>query len=64
MRSNLIEIEVLQLHETEKAALVTLQDLDKGVWLPKSAIEIEPSGGAGIWTLTIPEPLALEKGLI
>lgn len=56
MRSDIIEIEVLVRHETEKAWLV---DHDDGqCWLPKSRVEIEGS------TLFIPYALAQEKEMI
>ncbi len=64
MRSNLIDLTVDKLHETEKAVLVTTDVPENGVWLPKSRVEIEPSATAGLYTLTLPEPLAIEKGLI
>jgi hypothetical protein len=59
MRSNLIEIAARLVHETERAWL-----LDTGgkanTWLPKSACEFDQATGM----LTLPEPLAQEKGLI
>ena len=64
MKSDLIDIDVQVLHRTEKAVLVTLDVPDNGVWLPLSKIEIEPSGVSGIETVTLPEWLALDKGLI
>lgn len=64
MRSDVIDITVQRLHETEKAVLVTDSVPEKGVWLAKSMIEIEPSEVGGLFTVTLPEWLALEKGLI
>jgi hypothetical protein len=64
MRSNVIDLDVQVLHETDKAAMVTLDVPDNGVWLPKSQIELNETGIAGIMTVTLPEWLALEKGLI
>lgn len=64
MKSDIIEIDVQVLHETEKAVLVTDSVPEKGVWLPRSKIEIEPTGIGGIHTVTLPEWLALDKGLI
>jgi hypothetical protein len=64
MKSDLIEISVQKLHETEKAVLVTDSIPEKGVWIAKSQCELEPSATPGIETLTLPEWLALEKGLI
>lgn len=34
------------------------------VWLPKTQIEIEKSGAGGLYEVTLPEWLAMEKGLI
>ena len=64
MKSNLVDIDVQVLHETEKAALVTVDIPDNGVWLPKSQIELSETGIGGIMTMTLPEWLALDKGLI
>lgn len=64
MRSNVIDITVQKLHETDKAVLVTDSILEKGVWLSKSLIEIEASATGGLYEVTLPEWLAQEKGLI
>jgi hypothetical protein len=65
MKSDLIDIDVQLLHETEKAVLVTDTVPEKAVWLPRSKIEIEQSAAfPGIHTVTLPEWLATEKGLI
>lgn len=47
MRSDVIDITVQRLHETEKAVLVTDSVPENGVWLAKSMIEIEPSEVGG-----------------
>lgn len=57
MRSNLIDIEARLVHETEKAWLLDVGN-DKPTWVPKSAAEFDGE------TLTIPEPLAVERGLV
>jgi hypothetical protein len=57
MRSNLIDIEARQVHETEKAWLLDTGD-KKPVWIAKSMAEFDGE------TLTLPEPIAQEKGLI
>jgi hypothetical protein len=57
VKSNLIDIEAYLVHETEKAWLLEMGD-NKPVWVPKSGAEFNGT------TLTIPEPLALQKGLI
>jgi len=65
MKSNLIDIDVELVHRTEKAVLVHTGNKEAAVWIPLSQCEIEPSSiGGGIQTLTLPEPLAMEKGLI
>lgn len=64
MKSNLIDIDVEVVHRTEKAVLVHTGDKNKAVWIPLSQCELEPNGFGGIETLTLPEPLAFEKGLI
>ena len=60
----LIDIDVYVLHETEKAWRVTLDDPKEGVWVPKSQAEIEPSDDGTAAILTLPEWLAIEKGLV
>lgn len=62
-KSDLIDISVVLVHETDKAVLI-----DHGgtanVWLPKSAIEIERDANGRTHTVTLPERLANEKGLL
>lgn len=57
MKSNLIDLPAELRHETEKAWLISTNGTNR-VWIPKSAAEFEDG------VLTLPEPLALEKGLI
>ena len=65
MRSNIIDVDVEVLHSTDKAVLVHTGNKESAVWLPFSQIEIEPNGAFdGIETVTLPEWLALDKGLI
>lgn len=59
----------MQLHVDAKAAIFVSDDGDKrhAVWLPKSQIEYEireRNGGAALVEVTLPEWLALDKGLI
>lgn len=56
-QSDLIEIAGELRHETPRAFLIF--DGDKEVWLPKSKVEDNHDG-----TFTLPEWLALERGLI
>lgn len=63
MKSNLLDIEVFLHHETAAAVLVSDDgERSKAVWLPKSAIEIERRNGGTI-LVTLPDTLAIEKGL-
>jgi hypothetical protein len=65
MRSTLVDITVESAHETERAVLVHEGDKAKAVLLPKSAVEIvrdEPM--PGLAAVTLPEALAIEKGLV
>lgn len=64
MKSNIIDIDVQVLHQTEKSVLVTLDVPDNGVWLPLSQVELSETGIGGIMTVTLPEWLALDKGMI
>lgn len=72
MKSNLTDIEVHLHHETDKAWLVSLYgERTKGQWIPKSQAEMEmvvvlnpPGRSSDVWTLTAPEPLLIEKGLV
>ena len=64
MKSDLIDVTVQLHHETDKAILVS-DDGDRGnaVWLPLSQCEIQKQRG-GVVIVTLPEWLALDKGLI
>jgi hypothetical protein len=65
VKSNLIDILGFQHVETERAIRFSETGDDKdAVWLPKSQIEIEPGNKPGHTTVTMPEWLAKEKGLI
>ena len=64
MKSDLVDITVQKLHETDAAVLVTDTVPEKAVWLPKAQIEIEVSEVPGLHTVTLPEWLAIEKGLV
>jgi len=59
--SNLVDIAAELRHETGRAFLI--HDGTKEVWLPKSQVEVECSGGDRV-IVTMPEWLAKDKGLI
>lgn len=63
-RSNLIDVELNLIMQTDKAIRVgDSTDPSEGVWLPKSQIEFVERG-CSIVEVTMPEWLALEKGFI
>lgn len=63
-KRELVDIEVEIIAQTEKAVKVT--DGKTTCWLPLSQVEVERAKRCGEWctVVTMPEPLALEKGLI
>ena len=63
MKSNIVYIDVEVTARTAKAVLVHTGIKEKAIWLPLSQIEIEETGIGEIFTVTLPEWLALEKGL-
>lgn len=63
-KSDLVDLSMQIHHETSKAILASDDgDRDTAVWLPLSHIEIERKE-RGVIVVTMPEWLALEKGLI
>ena len=64
MKSNIVDIDVEVTARTAKAVLVHTGIKEKAIWLPLSQLEIEETGIGEIFTVTLPEWLALEKGLI
>lgn len=60
-RSDLIDLSVIVKHRTAKAVLVD-HGGEEPCWLPLSQIEIE--GEDGNATVTLPEWLAKDKGMI
>ncbi len=64
MKSDLVDLTMQRHAETEKAILVSDDgERDHAVWLPKSRIEIEKKDRAVV-VVTLPEWLAIEKGLV
>jgi len=58
------DFDVQLLHETDHAYLVTETIPENGVWVPKSQCQLEETSIKGIYTLSLPEWLAVEKGLL
>jgi hypothetical protein len=62
-KSDLVEIDVVLHHETEKAFKVSTDgNDDKAAWVPKSQCQL--SGDGRNRTLELPEWMAQQKGLI
>ena len=67
MRSNIVDLELVWHHETERAVLVARDEEAEPVWLPKSQIDIdddEPKSRGFLVVVSMPEPLAVEKELV
>jgi len=63
-RSDLVDMELHLHHETSLAVFVSeTGDRAQAVWLPTSQCEVERLGGNRV-SVTLPERLATEKGLI
>ena len=63
MRSDIIDLEGYAHHRTPLAMLFSTDgDIESAVWLPFSMIERD--NDRGHCTITLPESLAIEKGLV
>lgn len=63
MKSGLIGIDATAIHMTDQALLVTT-DGENAVWPPFSRIELKHRGTVNEYVITMPEALAIEKGLV
>jgi len=64
MKSDVVDLHVCLHHETDGAYKVSLTGEDEDtVWVPKSAVEMERLGGTQ-YEMTIPEQMAVDKGLV
>jgi hypothetical protein len=62
--SDLVEVDIVLHHETDKAYLVSTDGKrDKAVWIPKSQCQ-QVDGEGQHWTLEMPEWLAIDRGLV
>lgn len=64
MKSDIIDIDGAIEARTEKAVLFHTGNKEQAAWLPLSQIEVDETGVPGIVTVTLPEWLATDKGLI
>lgn len=64
MKSDLIDLTLQLHHRTERAILVSDDgDRDKAAWLPLAQVEVQ-SQPRGIVVVTMPEWLAIDRGLV
>ncbi|WP_295810339.1 hypothetical protein [uncultured Nitratireductor sp.] len=63
MKSDLIDLRVRAKHMTERAILVTTDD-ENEAWLPFSLVDLRTTGRVNEYDVTLPEQLAIEKGLV
>lgn len=62
---DIIDLEGIIKHETEKAILFVSADTGKEAWIPKSVVEIDEYDlTSRAATIQIPESMALDKELI
>ena len=59
MKSDVIDLEASLIHHTDEAWLLKTEMQEK-VWLPKSSCDFDPYTR----TVTLPERLAIDKGLV
>lgn len=60
----IVDITARKMAETDLAILVTTGNSEDAVWLPKSQIEMENAETVGHVIVSVPEWLAMDKGLI
>jgi hypothetical protein len=63
-RDELIEIDGAIEARTDQAVLFHTGDKSQAVWLPRSRIQIDDTGIPEIFTVTMPEWMAVDRGLI
>lgn len=61
-KSDLLDLELIVVRETAKAIFVKDTELSDGVWLPKSQLQVD-AGATGVTLVSMPQWLAIEKGL-
>ena len=62
---DLVDVDVIRHADTQKAVLVSLDgNENKAVWLPKSMIEIHWNIKDDCFVVTLPEQMAIDKGLV
>lgn len=64
MRSDLVDVTLIYVHQTDKAWLFKETEKSDPIWLAKSIVEVHETKKSGIYEVTMPEHVAQEKGLI
>ena len=62
--SEMIEIDGEIEARTEKAVLFHTGDKTQAEWLPRSQIKVEDSGFPGIFRVSMPEWMAVQRGFV
>lgn len=62
--TEMVELDMQIVRQTEKAVLATLDVAENAVWLPLSQIEVHDAVIEGIDPISMPVWLATEKGLV
>ena len=62
--AELINLQVVLKRETPAAVLVEYDEVNLPAWLPKSLIELAPDKNGRTHTVTLPQWLAEEKGMV
>ena len=63
-KHDLVDLSVEVLRHSDRAALVSTGDPNKAEWVPLSQCELVSDGNGRTHTLTCPQWLAEEKGLV
>lgn len=61
---DLADVCVTLIRQTDRAVLVSTGNAKEAVWLPLAQIELAADGNGQTYTLTCPQWLAEEKGLV
>ena len=63
-RSELVEVDVIVVHQTDKAILVRLDEDAANIWLPLSAVEVVRKPASNVALVTLSRVMARDKGLV
>lgn len=63
-RNEIVEVDGAIEARTDRAILFHTGDKTQAVWLPRNQIQIDDAGFPEIFTVSMPEWMALDRGLI